>query len=276
MKRERVRTVVVCLFATLVATGPAFGIFGVGDVVFDPSNLAKTIEQLAEMERQYVQLVQTYQAVQSQYEHLRWMATGVPVDMTRRYRALATPWRTSSASNTYGTTGGWIGGMNTGTGVTAGYEAATQRLGSYGAALDQIPADQQERVKTAYATVELTDGANRHSIETVGNLRANSVNVESAIQGLEEDSLSSDPAMNTEIAVLNKINAAGVIAIRSTQDTNKLLVALAEQQTIDAKRTRDAEAHAINSHIRFVNEGKSVMASQAANASSAMRAWRMP
>ena len=30
--------------------------------------------------------------------------------------------------------------------------------------------------------------------------------------------------MNTEIAVLNKINAANIVALRNTQDTNKLLV----------------------------------------------------
>ena len=82
--------------------------------------------------------------------------------------------------------------------------------------------------------------------------------------------------MNTEIAVLNKINAANVIAIRGTQDTNQILVTLAEQQIVDAKRKRDAEAQAINDHVRFVSEGKAMMAAQAAGASSAMLAWRMP
>src|SRR5256885_8515942 len=97
-----------------------------------------------------------------------------------------------------------------------------------------------------------------------------------AIQGLEDDSLSSDPDMNTEIALLNKINAAGLITIRNTQDTNKLLVALAEQQIVDAKRKRDAEAQAINNHIRFVADAQAVMTAQASGASSAMLAWRMP
>ena len=82
--------------------------------------------------------------------------------------------------------------------------------------------------------------------------------------------------MNTEIAVLNKINAAGLITIRNTQDANKLLVALTEQQIIDAKRKRDAEAQAINNHSRFVAEERAVLAAQAAGASEAMLAWRMP
>jgi len=200
----------------------------------------------------------------------------VPVNMAARYRALATPWRNSSAANTYGTTAEWIAGINTGLGVAAGYSGATQPLANYGAALDQIPADQLPRIKTHYATVELTDGANLSAIETIGRLRANSRAVEMAIQGLEDDSLSSDPDMNTEIAVLNKINAAGLITVRNAQDTNKLLVALAEQQIIEAKRKRDAETQAINNHVRFMRDAKAVMAAQARGATEAMLAWRMP
>ena len=82
--------------------------------------------------------------------------------------------------------------------------------------------------------------------------------------------------MNSEIAVLNKINAAGVIGLRNTQDTNKLLTTLAEEQIIAAKRQRDAEAQAFNDHIQFMCQGQAAMASQAAGASDAMLAWRMP
>ena len=107
-------------------------------------------------------------------------------------------------------------------------------------------------------------------------MRGNAPAVEAAIQSLEADSLSSSPDMNTEIAVLNKINAANMINVRNTQDSNKLLVALAEQQILDAKRQRDSEAQAINNHIRFVSEGQAAIAAQAADASNAMLAWRMP
>jgi hypothetical protein len=124
--------------------------------------------------------------------------------------------------------------------------------------------------------VELSDGANVAAMETVGRLRANAPAVEAAIENLEADSLSSDPNMNTEIAVLNKINAAGVIALRNAQDANKLLATLAEEEIIEAKRKRDAEAQAFNNHIQFMGQGQAVMAAQAAGASQAMLNWRMP
>ncbi len=267
-------TLVVSLFAALAA--PAFAIFGLGDIVFDPTSFEKLVQQLLQMQQQYAQLVQTYQLIRSQYDQMIWMAKQVPVNMAARYRAIDTPWMNSSATNTYGMTGGWITGINTGLGVAGGYSAATENLGTYGGALGNIPADQLPRVKTNYATVELTDGANLAAMETVGRLRANAPAVEAAIQNLENDSLSSDPNMNTEIAVLNKINAADVIALRNGQDTNKLLATLAEERIIEAKRERDAEAQAFNNHIRFRAEGQAAMASQASGASAAMLAWRMP
>jgi hypothetical protein len=274
MKRKS--KLVVCALLGITLVRPAFAILGVGDIVFDPTNYEEAIQHLIQLEQQYTQLVQTYEVVLNQYVHMVRMAQQVPVNMAARYRALATPWLNSSATNTYGTTGGWVAGINTGVGVASGYSRATQPLADYGAALGNVPADQLDRIKTGYATVELTDGANLHGIETIGRLRANAPAIENAIQGLENDSLSSDPAMNTEIAVLNKINAANVIAIRGSQDTNKLLVALAEEQVIEAKRKRDGEAQAINNHIRFVSEGKAILAAQAAGASAAMLAWRMP
>src|SRR5262249_8584230 len=153
-------------------------------------------------------------------------------------------WINTAATDTYGTTGAWVTSVNTGIGVPAAYSSATQLLKSYGAALTNIAADQLDRVKINYATVELTDGANQAALSTLGRMLGKAPAVEAAIQNLETDSFSSDPNMNTEIAVLNKINAANVMNLRTTQDTNKLLAALAEQRVIEAKRLRDAEAQA--------------------------------
>jgi len=276
VKRALIRKLVLCAAIAASFVPPALGIFGFGDIVFDPTNFGKAVEQLIEMQRQYAQLVQTYQTLRRQYDHLVWMAKRVPVNMASRYRAVAAPWRGSSAGNAYGTTAGWIASINSGAAVEAGYAQATERLAAYGAALARIPAGQIERVKTSYATVELTDGANLHGIETIGRLRASAAHDEAVLRNLEDDSLSADPNMNTEIAVLNKINAAGLFTLRNAQSANQLLVALAEGQIIEAKRTRDAEARTINTHVRFIAEGKAAMAAQARDASAALRAWRMP
>jgi hypothetical protein len=266
---------VVVLVAAMIAPA-TFALLGLGDIVFDPSNFGKLVEQLAQMERQYTELVETYRMVTAQYNQMIWMAKMVPANLRAHYRAMITPWRNSSATDTYGTTGGWIAAINTGNGVNDGYQQAIQRLNAYGTALSNIPADQVDRIKTSYATVELADGANESGMDLVGRLRSNAPEVENAIRSVENDSLSTDLDLNTEVSVLNKINAANLIALRNGQDTNQLLVALVEQQIIDAKRKRDAEATAINSHIQFVAQEQSVLRAQTGDPSARMLAYRMP
>ena len=81
---------VVCLLVggLLFTATPAKAIFGIGDIVFDPSNFEEAVMQLLQMEQQYAQLVQTYQTIRSQYDHMVRMARTVPVNMSTRYRAI--------------------------------------------------------------------------------------------------------------------------------------------------------------------------------------------
>jgi hypothetical protein len=276
MKKKSLKTIAVLAVVALFFASPARAILGLGDIVFDPSNYAQAIRSFIQLQQQYAQLVQIYEQSRQQYAQMLWMAKSVPVNMRTRYRTLVTPWTNSTATNTYGTTSGWVAAINTGGAVSEGYSQAVQKLDEYGAALGNIPPEQLDRVKTSYGTVELSDAANLEALATIGLIRANAPARENTVHALEDDSLSSDPDMNTEIAVLNKINAASLIGLRNNQDTNKLLVSLAESQIVAAKRTRDAEAQGINQHVRFMTEGKAVIDSQANGASQAMLAWRMP
>ena len=69
------------------------------------------------------------------------------------------------------------------------------------------------------------------------------------IDTLESESLSDDPTENTEVGVLNKINAATVISVRNTQDTTKLLAAVLDHQMVEAKERRDAQVQSINCDV---------------------------
>jgi hypothetical protein len=72
--------------------------------------------------------------------------------------------------------------------------------------------DEQARVKSQYASVELADGANTTAMAAIGSIRGNAQNVQTQIANLEQDSLSADPNLNTEVSVLNKINAQAASA----------------------------------------------------------------
>jgi hypothetical protein len=268
MNRRIIASVGVCSLIGVVVTRAQL-------MVFDPSLYSEAVSEVSQLVEQYNELVKTYQMVTNEYNQMLWMAKMLPGSLTR-FRAVATPWFHSSATNTYGTTSGWTAAIDAGANAAEGYSQAVGGLSVYGGSLANIPADELERLEKYYGTVELADGANIAGIETLGSIRANATEVESAIQQLEDVSLSSDPDLNTEIAILNKINAASIIALRNAQDTNKLLATLAEEQLVRSKGQRDWQAQAFDDHIAFMGSEQAYLASQMAGASAAMVNFRMP
>jgi hypothetical protein len=172
--------------------------------------------------------------------------------MPARYRGQFSQWRNVVAPNTYGNTGMWVNGMNTGLpgSVNTGYQQATTPLLQYnGQFLAGMTPDEQNRVKSQYASVELSDGSNVTAMATIGAIRNNAQMIQNQINNLEQDSLSGDPNLNTEVSVLNKINATNVLTLRTLQDSNKLLLSLLEQNVIAAKQQRDTIANSIDTDI---------------------------
>src|SRR5215469_16244565 len=144
MKR-RIIAAVFCaclLFAGSVAKAQ----LGFGITVYDPSVYFEALTEVDKLIQQYNQLVETYQMITNQYNQMLWMAKEVPGDLAR-FRAISTPWFLSSATNTYGTTGGWISAINTGANVQGGYQSATEPLQAYGSALSNVPGDQLSPLK---------------------------------------------------------------------------------------------------------------------------------
>jgi hypothetical protein len=82
--------------------------------------------------------------------------------------------------------------------------------------------------------------------------------------------------LNSEVSVLNKINAAGVLTLRTVQDSNKLLASLLEQQTILAKQQRDATTNSINTDIGRQASIAGNMAQVTGTITDSLQNFRMP
>ena len=239
------------MFVLGLLAGTASGQFGFGGVVYDPTNYHNALLRYLQLQQQLVQLRNSYAQLVAQYQLAIRMTRNIQ-NMPARYRALFSQWRNTAARDVYGNTGAWTSGVNSGVFpiVASGYEHATTQLLEYDpAALGSMTPAELERVKSQYASVELADGANTAALSTVGSIRGNAQTIESRISNLEQDSLSDDPNLNTEVSVLNKINAVNVLTLRTVQDSNKLLASLLEQQTILSKQQREATANAINGEI---------------------------
>jgi hypothetical protein len=76
--------------------------------------------------------------------------------------------------------------------------------------------------------------------------------------------------------VLNKINASGVLTLRTLQDSNKLLASLLEEQTVLAKQQRDQTTNAINVDIGRDASLSNNIAQVTGSLTSSIQNFRMP
>jgi hypothetical protein len=265
------------ILAVALLTGLALGTASaqLGGIVYDPTNYANALLRYNQLVQQLLQLQQTYQQIVNQYNLALRMAQNLQ-NMPARYQALFSQWRNGTALDTYGNTGAWITAINTGA-PGAGYQLATTQLVPYRPAyLASMDPDELSRVESQYASVELADGANVTAIGTIGAIRENAFDIQNQMANLENDSLSPDPDLNTEVSVLNKINAANMLTLRSVQDSNKLLASLLEVQAIAAKQQREATTNAINADIQRQATLAGNLAQVTGTLTDSLQNFRMP
>src|ERR1700731_870078 len=270
------RKALVFVLVTALCVGTASAQLGSG-IVYDPTNYQNAILRYQQLQQHLAQLQKSYAKITSQLNLAMQMATFIR-NMPARYRALFSQWRNVTSLNTFGNTGNWISGINSGLlpNINTGYQKSTTQLLPYSAGhLSGMDASELERVQSQYASVQLTDGANMNAMATIGSIRGTADNIQTQIANLEQDSFSGDSSLNTEVSVLNKINAAGVLTLRTVQDSNKLLASLLEQQTILAKQQRDAAANAINTDIGRQASVAGNMAQMTGTITSSLQNFRM-
>ena len=278
------RKILICLLVLGLGVGTATAQLGSG-VVFDPTNFHNALlryyqlqQHLVVLQQHLAQLQKTYSKITAQYNLAMQMAQFVK-NMPARYRALFSQWRNVTSLNTFGNTGSWINGINTGVlpNINTGYLKATTPLSQYDPyELSGMDASELGRVQSQYASIQLVDGANMNAMATIGSIRGTADNIQTQIANLEQDSFSGDSGLNTEVSVLNKINAAGVLTLRTVQDSNKLLASLLEQQTILAKQQRDAATSAINTDIARQASMAGNIAQVTGTITDSLQNFRMP
>jgi len=265
------------LLVLILSVGTASAQFGSG-IVYDPTNYQNALLRYYQLQQHLIQLQQNVAKVTAHLNLALQMAQFIK-NMPARYRAVFSQWRNVTSLNTFGNTSSWISGINSGLlpNINLGYQRSTTQLLPYSPdELSGMNASELSRVQSQYASVELADGANMNAMATIGSIRGNADSVQTQIANLEQDSFSDDPGLNTEVSVLNKINAAGVLTLRTLQDSNKLLASLLEQQTILAKQQREVTTNTINAEIERQASLAGNMAQVTSTMTDSLQNFRMP
>ncbi len=247
-------------------------------IVYDPTNYHNALLRYYQLQQHLVELQKNVAKVTSHLNLALQMAQYIH-NMPGRYRAVFSQWRSFTSGDLYGNTTRWVSAVN-GAGaqtVSPAYQQTIVPFLAYNQAVltAMNPADALH-LKSVAASLQLTDGANVSALTTVGNVRANAQNVQQQIANIEQDSLSSDAGLNTEMSVLNKINASNVLTLRTLQDANNLRVAALEQQVLQAKQQRDTDAANLNFAMQMREQVTQNLAPFNSNLTQSLASYRLP
>ena len=228
-----------------LALNPArlYAIFGVGDIVFDPSSYAaigeiwsQDITTYAKIVEEVAQLVKVYDNAVQTYNLAFQMAQRVTNKNVWQVAAFAVG--NEYARNHYNESVNLAAVMN-GDVVNAGnaWNQATRDGGNAGY-LGSVQAANSRRM-AEYATLQLLDATSQRCGEILANYKGNQDLNQGAEDQLATDAFDESDAKNSMVAVLNVISG-GHIHLRTQEKANgNLQACLAEQQTLQAKVKRD-------------------------------------
>ena len=214
----------------LVAT-PSFAIFGIGDIVFDPTSYASLVSQLSQMTTQYNML-------KTNLEHFTLKQAWT----TERNTLTHMPF-----GNVFGETSGMDIALTTNSpsAAQAAWQNSTEQMDSNGTSyLATQPAGGAAR--SQLAMVEASDATSTACLNAVGAYNAAvtaNANSESDLQGTQLDD---DDDSNSEVQQLNLMNAAQAQQLVEMKQQGALHACLAQQMATANMQQRNAAAHDLN------------------------------
>ncbi len=211
---------------------PGFALFGIGDIVFDPTSYASLVSQLTTLESQYTSFKNNV-----------------------RNFSLKTQWQVALNSmknvqvrNTYGETNGMTAALDqnsTTAAATAWTNSGEALSGNTNTYLAGQSAGNSSRL-TQLAIVETSDTVSPDCLNSVGSYRAARAASATATANLQASQLDGTSATNSEVQQLNLVNAAQAQQLSEQQAQGALHACIAQQMTVQNMQQRNAMAHDLN------------------------------
>jgi hypothetical protein len=187
--------------------------------------------------------LQTYNQIVQQYDLYHQMILA-PQTLYGRFLSPTTDlMMTQQIANHYGNGSGtsWVNSSNTGTAAASSIQVVS--LPPLTATIPSASVSTfagQQQLAAQGATVDLGDSVAATELQTIGTIKANQTAREADITALENATNTTDSSQETEMAVLQRINRALLLQLRTMQDTNQINANAALQQMVMQKQQQDA------------------------------------
>ena len=231
------RTKLFRLGAILLAATPAFAIFGIPDLVFDPSVFGQTVTEV----EQAIQMVTTAKASLAEFK-----ANLKSISRKSLWQPPQGTILNDNVQNSYGETAGWSTALNQDAPAVAQSAWTLANLqvqaGTYLA--EQMPGNSADLA--SLAMIEAFDASSPNCLNSVGQYRALRTANADAQSSLATQQLDTTTDTNTEIEQLNLLNASDAQQMQEQQAQGQLHACLAEQTMIANMSQRNVAAQTIN------------------------------
>ena len=211
---------------------PGFALFGVGDIVFDPTSYASLVSQLTTLESQY----------NSFKNNVRNFS------LKTQWQVALNSMKNVQVRDTYGETNGMTAALdqNSTTAATTAWTNSGEALsGNTNTYLAGQSAGNSSRL-TQLAIVETSDTVSPDCLNAVGSYRAARAASATATANLQASQLDGTSSTNSEVQQLNLVNAAQAQQLNEQQAQGALHACIAQQMTVQNMQQRSAMAHDLN------------------------------
>lgn len=226
-------------------------------------------------------VVKEYQHLlqRDQHSQLRRMAQRLSMFTDLRKYGMPDPprWRIHDFENPalFHFSRGYNAALNYGDPAGAAYLAISHPVLPAGEAMSRLPGAARRLLSARVATLDAADAAIITATHQSGRTRLNGRRELSAIDGLERDVTNGTLEQSTT-AVLDKISGAVLIGARQREARGQLLTGVVEQLLIENKRSRDADAAAMNMQLVTWRQRAAANEALVAGTGDALRTWRQP
>lgn len=231
-------------------------------VVYDPTN--------------YFQALTRYAQLLEQYRFWVGQARRLPVNLAARYRLQPVRWATYANPATTPYAEAILSALNIGDPTGGLYNVSVDRLDTIDDLIGSVPVDLRRRLRLLYGSLQFDDSVAKAAINQVGVTRTNGPFALSTIQNMEDDAVASSDDYHTQVALLDKINGAATLALRLDETASQLQMHILEQLLVQNKRTRDAEAAAMDARLFQWRYGAAYGRDLFSRTAAALDSWRQP
>ncbi|MFZ0661282.1 MAG: hypothetical protein WAM66_01190 [Acidobacteriaceae bacterium] len=235
--------------AILLTATPSFALFGVGDIVFDPTSYASLVSQLTTLETQYNML-------KNNIEHF---------SLKQQWQTTLTALKNANVKNMFGETNGMTTALNTNSPAasSAAWTAATVPVNGTTTTYlaGQTPGSTQ---LSELAMIEASDSVSPDCFTAVGQYRAARTQNATANSSLASEQFDGSDATNSEVEQLNLLNAAEAQKMSEMQSQGVLQACLASQMAVANMQQRNAAALDLNT-TAYVQQQRAVNDTSAAS-----------